>query len=129
MFGESRKVLMASRLYGKAVRLDEKGKPYEAIVMVCRTLQAVRKSDAGLTEPDALSLILSATSLFDELATKVGRPEIALTALKEAVEVCGRAVAADSELMERVKPYGDRFSERISFITAQQEGAGQKLQR
>jgi len=112
---------MASRLYGKAVRLDQKGKPYEAIVMVCRVLQAVRTSDAGLTEPDALSQVMTATSLFDKLATTVGRPEIALTALKEAVELCDRAVAADSNLMAVIQPYRDRFYHRIRLIAAQPE--------
>jgi hypothetical protein len=120
MFG-SRKVRIASRLYGKAVRLDEKGKPYESIVMVCRALQAVRKSDAGLTEPDALSQVMTATTLFDKLATKVGRPEIALTALKEAVEFCDRAMAADSNLMAVIQPYRDRFYHRIRLIAAQPE--------
>lgn len=121
MFGGSRKVLMASRLYGKAVRLREKEKPYDAIVMVCRALRTVRESGANLKGSDALNLIISATSLFDELATKVGRPEIALTALKEAVELCDRAVAADPGLMEYVKPSCERFSQRISSITTRQK--------
>lgn len=121
MFGGSRKVRTASRLYGKAVRLDEKGKPYEAIVMVCRALQTVRKSDAGLTEPDALSQVMSSTALFDELATKVGRPEIALTALREALDLCDRAMAADSNQMAVIQPYRDRFYHRIHLITAHQE--------
>ena len=120
-FGDSRKVRMASRLYGKAVRLDEKGKPYEAIVMVCRALQAVRKSDAGLTEPDALSQVMTATTLFDKLATKVGRPEIVLTALREALNLCDRAMAADSRFIELVQPYRDRFHHRIGLIAAQPE--------
>ena len=119
MFGGSRKVRMASRLYGKAVRLDEKGKPYEAIVMVCRALQTVRESDASLTETDALSQIMSVTAFFDALATKVGRPEIVLTALREALELCDRAMAADSRLIELVQPYRDRFHHRISLIAAQ----------
>jgi len=125
MFGESRKVRTASRLYGKAIRLDEAGKPYEAIVMVCRALQAVRESGADLIGSDALSLLMTATTLFDELATKVGRPEIVLTALREALELCDR-VATDSELMRFVTPYRDRFYCRISSITAQQEMARQK---
>ena len=120
MFGESRKVHTASRLYRKAVRLDERGKPYEAIVMVCRALQTVRGSGADLRGPDALNLVMTATTFFDELATKVGRPEIVLTALREVLELCDRAVAADPELMERVRPYRDRFYHRISLITAQQ---------
>jgi len=118
---ESRKVRMASRLYRKAVRLDEKGKSYEAIVMVCRALQTVRGSEAKLIESDALSLILTATTLFDELATKTGRPEIVLTALRDALELCDRAMAANSKLMELVRPYHERLSQRISFITAQVE--------
>ena len=119
IFGESRKVRTASQLYRKAVRFDERGKPYEAIVMVCRALQTVRGSGADLRGPDALNLVMTATTFFDELATKVGRPEIVLTALREALELCDRAVA-DPELMERVMTYRDRFYHRISFITAQQ---------
>lgn len=121
MFGGSRKVIMASRLYGKAVRLNEKGKPYEAIVMVCRALQTVRESGTNLIGPHALSLILTATTLFDELATKVGRPEIVLTALRDAIELCDRAATADSKLIELVRPYREWFSHRISLITAQPE--------
>jgi len=119
-FGGSRRVRMASQLYGKAVRLDEEGKPYEAIVMVCRTLQAVRESGADLIESDALSLIMTATFLFDGLATKVGRPEIVLTALREALNLCDRAMAADSRLIGLVQPYRERFYHRISLITTQQ---------
>ena len=119
MFGGSRKVRIASQLYGKAVRLDEKEKPYEAIVMVCRALQTIRESDARVTGTDALSLIMSATALFDELATKVGRPEIVLTTLREALNLCDRAMAADSRLIELVQPYRDRFHHRISLIAAQ----------
>lgn len=119
--GESKKVRIASRLFGKAVRLREKGKPYEAIVMVCRALRAVRESGANLIGSDALNLVISATSLFDELATKVGRPEIVLTALREAQELCDRAAAADPGLMEYVKPSCERFSQRISSITTQQK--------
>lgn len=88
--------------------------------MVCRALQAVRESGEDLREPDALSLLMTATALFDELAIKVGRPEIVLTALREAVELCDWAVAADPELMERIRPYRDRFYHRISLMTAQQ---------
>jgi hypothetical protein len=121
MFGESQKVRAASRLYGKAVCLDKKEKPYEAIVMVCRALQAAREAGANLIEPQALSLILAVTALFDELATKVGRPEIVLTALRDALELCDRAVAADSKRTELVQPYYERFSRQISFITAQQK--------
>ena len=121
MFGGSRKVRIASRLYGKAVRLDEKGKTYEAIVMVCRALQTVRESDASLTGTDALSQIMFSTALFDKLAAKVGRPEIVLTTLREALNLCDRAMAADSRLTEFVQPYRDRFHHRISLIAAQQE--------
>lgn len=124
--GESKKVRIASRLFGKAVRLREKEKPYEAIVMVCRALRTVRESGANLIGSDALNLIMSATSLFDELATKVGRPEIVLTALKEAVELCDRAVMADSNLMAAIQPYRDRFYHRISLIAAQQKVSGRK---
>jgi len=120
-FGDSRKVHTASRLYGKAVRLNGKGKPYEAIVMVCRALQAVRESGAVLIASDALSLIMSATALFDELAIKTGRPEIVLTSLREALELCDRAVAADSKLIELVQPYRDRFHHRIGLIATQPE--------
>jgi len=123
---ESKKVRIASRLFGKAVRLREKEKPYEAIVMACRALRAVRESGANLIGSDALILIISATSLFDELATKVGRQEIVLTALKEALDLCDRAVAADSRLTGLVQPYRDRFRHRISLIAAQQEVSGRK---
>ena len=126
IFGGSRKARMASRLYGKALRLDEKGKPFEAIVMVCRALQTVRESGASLTGTDALSQIMSATAFLDELATKVGRPEIVLIALREALELCDRAVAADSNLMAVIQPYRDRFYHRIGLIAAQQEVSGRK---
>jgi len=72
-----------------------------------------------LTEPDALSQVMTATSLFDKLATTVGRPEIALTASR-SVELCDRAVAADSNLMAVIQPYRDRFYHRIRLIAAQQ---------
>jgi hypothetical protein len=89
--------------------------------MVCRALQSVRESGANLIGPHALSLIMTATTLFDELATKVGRPEIVLTALREALELCDRTAAANSDLLELVLPYRAHFSQRISSITARQK--------
>lgn len=79
--------MKAARRYGRAVRLEAAGKHAKAFELTTLALASLPEPEgvAGLTEGARLSL----TVLHAQLATRLGRPELAQPEIRKALQAYG----------------------------------------
>ena len=80
----------AARLYGRACRLEAKGVNDEAFDLTQRALESLGTPEEPSSDP-RVALILPMTVTYAELAERIGRPRIADTAIKRAIDLAERS--------------------------------------
>jgi hypothetical protein len=92
----------ASKLYGRALRLDKSGKPREAFELTRQALDAVAGATSPVINGPGNGIILVMTVFYAQLATKVGIPSAADDAIRQALRLSAPLDHGDPEIREYV---------------------------
>jgi hypothetical protein len=111
----------AARWFWRAVALQRKGKTSDARKAVCHSLDLLRHPNVVRTSPQALTMILAATTLLDDVVTALGERDAAVAEMKDALDVCDAAIARHPRLAEAdyLREHTERFRARLL-----EQGAG-----
>jgi len=109
----------AARRYRSAVSMQRGGSTHEAFDAAREALCFLRRPSVARTSPPALTLILSATGLLDEVALALGDQAASKAAMADALEACRLAISRHPGLgeLEHVRASMAAFEQRL-------EGAG-----
>ena len=83
-FRRFRNQLRASSLFGRAYNLRAQGRLEEALVACTQALELAGPVGAGIASSNLGSLVVGAIA-FDEIASRLGRPRLALEPLSNAL--------------------------------------------
>jgi hypothetical protein len=80
-----RNALRASSLIGRAFGLRDRGRLEEALVVCREAIRLAGPVDADHTDPSSLSTIVIGAVTIDEIATRLGQPQLAREPLANAL--------------------------------------------
>lgn len=93
--------MRAGRHYGRALRLEAAGRHAEAFELTTRALAALPEPPRGLGGA-VLGARLGLAVLHAQLATSLGRPELAQPEIRKTLQVCGTTSTDHPAVRERL---------------------------